>query len=91
MWSVETPSLLKWNQLIVPFQLKSESMIDHTQKKVVDVLIEQLKNFFEAKCSSFDPKIFQGLDIIERRLSVKTVLENIFYCLRNFDSTIPHD
>ena len=49
------------------------------------------EKFFEGRCSSFNAKIFQGLVLIKRRLSVKTVFENTFYCLRNFDSTISHD
>ena len=63
----------------------------NTIEKIVVHTHNITEEFFEAKCSSFNPKIFQGLNFTRRRPSPKPILENTFYCSRNFDSTILHD
>ena len=55
------------------------------------LLIGATEEFSDPNISLSDTKLFQGLHLIKSKLSVKTVLENIFYRLRNSDSTISHD
>ena len=87
----KTPSLLNWNQHIALFSAKRWIHGRKMQRKLLYVTHKISEKFFEDKCSSLNAKIFQGLHFIKRRLYVKTVFENTFYCLRNFDSTISHD